>query len=102
MTDIQQRIRDQIAGDNIVLYMKGTPVMPRCGFSKQVADILQSYHVPFTAYDVLEDEELRQGIKTFSQWPTIPQVYIHENFIGGCDIIMSMHQDGELMKLLGS
>ncbi|KAJ9642423.1 monothiol glutaredoxin grx5 [Coniosporium apollinis] len=87
----------------VVLFMKGTPETPQCGFSRASIQILGLQGVDpakFTAFNVLEDEELRQGIKEYSEWPTIPQLYIDKEFVGGCDILMSMHQDGSLAKML--
>ncbi|KAF2101104.1 monothiol glutaredoxin-5 [Rhizodiscina lignyota] len=87
----------------VVLFMKGTPEMPQCGFSRASVQILGMQGVDpakFAAFNVLEDQELRQGIKKFSDWPTIPQLYVDGEFVGGCDILMSMHQDGSLAKLL--
>ncbi len=85
---------------DIVLFMKGTPEFPQCGFSQRVAAILSSYGVPFAAVNVLLDEAVRQGIKDYSDWPTIPQLYIKGEFIGGCDIVSEMHENGELAELL--
>ncbi|KAL1978040.1 hypothetical protein VTN31DRAFT_899 [Thermomyces dupontii] len=92
-----------IASAPVVLFMKGTPETPQCGFSRATIQILGLQGVDpkkFTAFNVLEDPELRQGIKEYSDWPTIPQLYVDKEFIGGCDILMSMHQSGELAKLL--
>lgn len=92
-----------VASAPVVLFMKGTPETPQCGFSRASIQILGLQGVDpgkFTAFNVLEDEELRQGIKEYSDWPTIPQLYLEKEFIGGCDILMSMHQNGELAKLL--
>jgi monothiol glutaredoxin len=83
-----------------MLYMKGTPVFPQCGFSARVIQILQHLEVPFKSANVLEDDALREGIKAFSQWPTIPQLYVKGEFIGGCDIVSEMFQAGELETLL--
>jgi monothiol glutaredoxin len=83
-----------------VLYMKGTPVFPQCGFSAQVVQVLSLAGVKFKAFDVLADDELRQGIKEFSNWPTIPQLYVKGEFVGGCDIVREMYQSGELATLL--
>ena len=94
--DIEQTIRN----NKIVLYMKGTLDSPMCGFSGRVAQILQSYNRPIKAINILEDEDLRQGIKEFSNWPTIPQIYINGELIGGCDIVTEMHETGELKTLL--
>ncbi|EKG21531.1 hypothetical protein MPH_01125 [Macrophomina phaseolina MS6] len=87
----------------VVLFMKGTPEMPQCGYSRASIQILGMQGVDpskFTAFNVLEDNELRQGIKEYSEWPTIPQLYVDNEFVGGCDILMSMHQDGSLAKML--
>ncbi|KAL2000426.1 hypothetical protein VTN02DRAFT_3093 [Thermoascus thermophilus] len=92
-----------VASAPVVLFMKGTPETPQCGFSRASIQILGLQGVDpkkFTAFNVLEDPELRQGIKEYSDWPTIPQLYVDKEFIGGCDILMSMHQSGELSKLL--
>ena len=103
MSDIHQTIRDQVAGNRVVLYMKGTPQFPQCGFSATVAEILRRCGVEdFTSYNILLDEELRQGIKEFSNWPTIPQLYVDGEFVGGCDIILAMYQSGELQDLLAT
>lgn len=99
---LRTKIEAQIKNNKIMVYMKGTPDMPQCGFSAATVQVLRSLGYPFAAVNVLEDEELRQGIKEFSNWPTIPQVYINGEFIGGCDIILEMHQRGELKELLQS
>jgi len=96
------RIREQVTGDDVVLYMKGTPVFPQCGFSAAVVQILSELGVKFKGIDVLTDPEIRQGIKEFSSWPTIPQLYVKGEFIGGCDIIREMAETGELKELLES
>ncbi len=100
--NIEQRIRQQLAADRIVLYMKGTPTFPQCGFSGRVVDILQSYGVEFTSVNILEDEEVRQGIKDYGNWPTLPQLYVDAELVGGCDIITAMHEGGELEEILTS
>ncbi|WND02313.1 Grx4 family monothiol glutaredoxin [Temperatibacter marinus] len=100
MTDINARIQDYITKDDIVLFMKGTPIFPQCGFSSVVSQVLQHLGVNYESYNVLEDMELREGIKDFSDWPTIPQVYIKGEFIGGCDIIKEMFESGELQQLV--
>ncbi len=100
MTDIHQSIGEQIAKDDVVLYMKGTPVFPQCGFSAMVVQVLSHTGVKFQAYNVLEDQGLREGIKSFSNWPTIPQLYVKGEFVGGCDIVRDMYETGELAKLL--
>ncbi|GER07783.1 glutaredoxin [Iodidimonas muriae] len=94
------RIANDVKADDVVLFMKGTPVFPQCGFSSVVVQILSHIGVPFKSYDVLSDQELRQGIKEFSDWPTIPQLYVKGEFVGGCDIIREMFENGELSELL--
>jgi len=89
-----------VKGNDLVLFMKGTPQMPQCGFSQQVSSILNSYGVPYAAINVLLDSSVRQGIKDYSDWPTIPQVYIRGEFVGGCDILCEMHENGELKIML--
>ncbi len=98
--DTDQKIKDLIKKNNVCLFMKGTPDSPQCGFSMTVSNILKHLNVNFHGVNVLEDENLRQGIKTFSDWPTIPQLYVKEEFIGGCDIIKEMFEKGELKKVL--
>jgi monothiol glutaredoxin len=93
------RIKNEITENDIVLFMKGSPMFPQCGFSAAVAGAFTSMKVKFKGIDVLEDNELRQGIKDFSNWPTIPQVYLKGEFLGGCDIIKEMHESGELQEL---
>ena len=100
MDDINKKIKTIIDSNNIVLFMKGTPDSPQCGFSMAVSNVLKHLNVKFKGVDVLEDENLRQGIKTFSDWPTIPQLYIKGEFIGGCDIVKEMFEKGELKNLL--
>jgi len=97
---IAQRIQSDIAQNDVFLYMKGTPMFPQCGFSARVVQILSFMEVPFQSANVLEDPELREGIKEFSQWPTIPQLYVKGEFVGGCDIVSEMFQAGELETLL--
>ena len=94
------RIQGDITEHPVMLYMKGTAMFPQCGFSARVVQILTHLGVPFKTANVLEDEELREGIKEFSQWPTIPQLYVKGEFVGGCDIVMEMFQSGELGTLL--
>jgi len=98
--DIQEKIKEVITNHEIVLFMKGTPDMPQCGFSMAVANILKFLEVKFDSIDVLSSEEIRNGIKVFSNWPTIPQLYIKKEFVGGCDIVKEMYESGELAKLL--
>jgi monothiol glutaredoxin len=100
MTDVLARIQNDVETNPVVLYMKGTPVFPQCGFSAQVVQVLSLAGVKFKAFDVLADDELRQGIKEFSSWPTIPQLYVKGEFVGGCDIVREMYQSGELAELL--
>ncbi len=102
MTDVQQQIEQVVKANDVVLFMKGTPQMPMCGFSGQVVQILDYLGVPYQGVNVLADEEVRQGIKDFSNWPTIPQLYVKGEFIGGCDIIREMFQAGELADHLAS
>ena len=99
MTDINSKIKDNNSKDPVVLYMKGNPTFPQCGFSSTVVQILKHIGVNFQSYDVLQDENLREGIKSFSNWPTIPQLYVKKEFIGGCDIVKEMFEKGELKKL---
>ncbi len=98
---IRQIIEKDIKGNKIMLYMKGTPDAPQCGFSARTVDILRKYHAPFKSCNVLEDETIRQGIKEYADWPTIPQLYVNGEFIGGCDIITELDENGELKKILG-
>ena len=98
-TPARARIQSDIQSHPVVLYMKGTPVFPQCGFSAQVVQVLSTLGVKFKAFNVLEDDALRQGIKEFSNWPTIPQLYVKGEFVGGCDIIREMFQAGELQQL---
>ena len=98
MTDINSKIKDNNSKDPVVLYMKGNPTFPQCGFSSTVVQILKHIGVNFQSYDVLQDENLREGIKAFSNWPTIPQLYVNNEFVGGCDIIREMFESGELKE----
>lgn len=95
-----ERIRHDLASNDIVLYMKGTAVFPQCGFSAAVVQVLESLGLTFKDIDVLADPELRQGIKEFTNWPTLPQLYIKGEFVGGCDIVREMYANGELQALL--
>jgi monothiol glutaredoxin len=94
------RIKNDIESNPVMLYMKGTAVFPQCGFSARVVQILNHVGVPFATANVLEDPELREGVKEFSNWPTIPQLYVRGEFVGGCDIVTEMFQSGELETLL--
>src|ERR1700722_18936388 len=96
----RDRIAADIASNDVVLFMKGTPVFPQCGFSAASVDILSELGVKFKGVNVLADPEIRQGIKDFSNWPTIPQLYVAGKFVGGCDIVTEMHKKGELSKEL--
>jgi monothiol glutaredoxin len=95
-----ERIKQDVSSNPVVLYMKGTPVFPQCGFSAAVVQILSELGVKFKGIDVLTDPEIRQGIKEFSSWPTIPQLYVTGEFVGGCDIVREMAETGELKQLL--
>jgi len=97
---VHARIQAEIAENPVVLYMKGTPVFPQCGFSARVVQILSHVGVPFKGVNVLADMEVREGIKSFSDWPTIPQLYVQGEFVGGCDIVTEMFQSGELQAML--
>ena len=99
MTDARQQIQDTIDGNDVVLFMKGTKEMPQCGFSSRVAGVLNYMNVEFRDVNVLADADIRQGIKDFSDWPTIPQLYVKGEFIGGCDIVTEMTLSGELDQL---
>jgi monothiol glutaredoxin len=99
-TNADQRIKDLISSSRIFVFMKGNKLMPQCGFSNNVVQILNSLGVPFETFDVLSDMEVRQGIKDFSNWPTIPQVYLDGEFIGGSDILIEMYNSGELREKL--
>ena len=100
MTNINEKIKDIISKNDVVLFMKGTPDMPQCGFSMTVTNIFKQLKVKFNGIDVLADPEIRQGIKDFSNWPTVPQLYVKGEFIGGCDIAKEMYEKGELQKIL--
>ena len=100
MTDVKTQIHETITANNVVLFMKGNKTMPQCGFSSRVAGVLNYMNVDYTDVNVLADEELRQVIKDFSDWPTIPQLYVKGEFVGGCDIITEMMLSGELDTLL--
>jgi monothiol glutaredoxin len=97
---VQDRIQQEIADTPVVLFMKGSPVFPQCGFSAAVVQILGQLGVKFKGVDVLADPQIRQGIKEFSNWPTIPQLYVKGEFIGGCDIVREMYETGELGQVL--
>jgi monothiol glutaredoxin len=96
----KERIETDIASEDVVLFMKGTPVFPQCGFSAAVVGVLTHLGVPFRGINVLEDDSIREGIKAYSDWPTIPQLYVKREFVGGCDIIREMYETGELTEML--
>ena len=94
----KNEIENEIQSNDVVLYMKGTPVFPQCGFSASTVGVLNHLGIKFSTVNVLENENIRQGIKEYANWPTIPQLYVKEEFIGGCDIIREMHENGELTQ----
>ena len=96
---VKSRIEKEISSNEVVLFMKGTPVFPQCGFSSMVSQVLSHIGVEFKGVDVLAEPTLRDGIKSFSDWPTIPQLYVKGEFIGGCDIVKEMYENGELQEL---
>ena len=98
--DLKKKINNEIKNNDVCLFMKGTPDVPQCGFSLAVSNVLKHLKVDFKGINVLEDHLIREGIKEYSDWPTIPQLYIKEEFIGGCDIIKEMYENGELKKIL--
>ena len=100
MTEIKTKISKLVDSDKVVLFMKGTPDFPQCGFSAQVVDILNYLGVKFSSFNVLEDNDLREGVKEFSDWPTIPQIYINKEFIGGCYIFKEMLENNEIESFL--
>ena len=103
MSDVQQRIDGIVKGNRVVLFMKGTAQFPQCGFSGRAVQVLKACGVAeLTTVNVLEDDDIRQGIKDYAQWPTIPQLYVNGEFVGGSDIMMEMYQSGELQQVLGS
>ena len=101
MSDVNQRISDIVHSNDVVLFMKGTPLFPQCGFSSRAIAILDHLGTQYETVDVLQDQEIRQGIKEYSDWPTIPQLYVKGELVGGCDIIEEMADSGELAELLG-
>ena len=100
--NIKEKISSALKKNEVCLFMKGTPDAPQCGFSMAVSNILKILEVKFQGVNVLENQNLREGIKTFSDWPTIPQLYVKQEFVGGCDIIKEMYENGELSKLFES
>jgi len=101
-SDVKDQIENTIKSKRVTLFMKGTPAFPQCGFSQQTVQILQHYGVDFGSVNVLDDPAIREGIKEFSDWPTIPQLYVDGEFIGGCDILMEMHGNGQLGEIFGT
>lgn len=100
MSGIQEEIKNDIDNHKVILFMKGSKLMPLCGFSARVVEVLNQLGVDFETRDVLQNDELRQGIKEFSNWPTLPQLYIEGKFIGGCDIVLQLHEEGKLESLI--
>ncbi len=100
MSDTNARIAEIVNSNDVVLFMKGTPLFPQCGFSSRAVAILEHLGVPYEGVDVLQDMEIRQGIKAYSDWPTIPQLYVKGEFVGGSDIMMEMYEAGELQQLM--
>ncbi len=100
--DVTESINNEIKSNDVVLFMKGTPDFPMCGFSAAVVQILNNMEVEFNSINVLDNDKMREGIKNYSNWPTIPQLYVKEEFIGGCDIVKEMYESGELLELLKS
>jgi monothiol glutaredoxin len=100
--DLRQRIEQTIGQQRIMLFMKGSPAMPQCGFSAAVVQILKQVGAPFGSHNILADPELREGLKQYANWPTFPQLYVDGKLVGGCDIVREMHARGELATLLGS
>tara|TARA_Y200000002_G_scaffold79060_1_gene62270 strand:+ start:236 stop:577 length:342 start_codon:yes stop_codon:yes gene_type:complete len=99
---VSQNIENEIKSNDVILFMKGTPVFPMCGFSAATVEVLTKVGVKFASVNVLESNEMREGIKVFSNWPTIPQLYVKGEFIGGCDIVREMFESGELLELLNT
>ncbi len=102
MSEAKQRIDEIVRSNQVVLFMKGTALFPQCGFSGRAIAILDHLKVPFETVDVLQDQEIRQGIKAYSDWPTVPQLYVKGEFVGGSDIMMEMFESGELQQLVGA
>lgn len=97
---IQEQLKEIIDSNDVILFMKGNPDFPQCGFSGKTVQILQSYDVRFASVDVLADNDVREGIKTYSNWPTVPQLFVRSEFIGGCDVITELYENGELERIL--
>ena len=102
MSDATSRIDEIVKNNEVVLFMKGTPLFPQCGFSSRAVTILEHLGTPFESVDVLQDPEIRQGIKEYSDWPTVPQLYVKGEFVGGSDIMLEMFQSGELQQMVGA
>ena len=102
MIDVSESIKNEIKSNDVVLFMKGTPVFPMCGFSAATVQVLSDIGVKFSSINVLDSNEMREGIKKFSNWPTIPQLYVKKEFIGGCDIVTEMFESGELLELFNT
>ena len=102
ISDVTVNIKNEIKDNNVVLFMKGTPAFPMCGFSAATVQILNNLDIKFKSINILDSDEMRQGIKDFSNWPTIPQLYVKEEFIGGCDIVKEMYESGELLELFNT
>jgi monothiol glutaredoxin len=102
VTSARERIEEIVRGNDIVLFMKGTELFPQCGFSSRAVAILEHLGTPFKTVDVLQDPDIRQGVKEYSDWPTIPQLYVKGQFVGGSDIMMEMFESGELKQLVGA
>lgn len=100
MSDVQAEIKEMVEQNDVILFMKGTPIFPQCGFSSVVAGVLNHLGVEFASVNVLEDPDIRDGIKVYSDWPTIPQLYVKGEFVGGCDIVKEMFEEGELRPFL--
>lgn len=100
--DVKQRIEEQLKSHEILLYMKGTPDFPQCGFSGQTVAALKAVGKPFSYVNIFEDPEVREGLKSYSNWPTFPQLYVNGELVGGCDIVVEMYHSGELHTLIGS
>jgi monothiol glutaredoxin len=100
--DTQAKIKETVTNNKVVLYMKGSPKFPQCGFSNLATQILDACHAQYVAVDVLQDQAIREGIKTYANWPTIPQLYINGEFVGGSDIMRAMYENGELQKMLAA
>lgn len=100
--DVIERIKEQLASHKVVLFMKGNPDFPQCGFSGQVVQVMRACNAQFASFNIFEDQELREALKEYSQWPTYPQLYINGELVGGCDIIMDLYNKGELGKMLAA